>query len=184
MNEKEILKRLQKGDVSALKAVWEMHSSHVLNLAFRILLDRDSAEDILMDVFVQIPEAIHSFHGNSALSTWLYMLTKNACLMKLRKEKAHLRIEETRHFEIRETAFGKREETEEILTQNALSCGLSILTPEQRSLLWLKDAEGFDMKTLCEIFNAPEGTLKSKLSRARAQVREFLKKEKSYARRN
>jgi RNA polymerase sigma-70 factor (ECF subfamily) len=181
MNEKEIIKKLRKGDLNVLKNMWDEHSKHMLNLAFRMVLDRDQAEDILMDVFVQIPEAIQKFRGESSLSTWLYMLTKNACLMKLRSDKVHLKIETDRHLEIEERAIGKSEKTETLLDKEALSYGLSILTPDQRSLLWLKDAEGLDIKTLSEMYNAPEGTLKARLSRARTQVRQVLEKETTYA---
>ncbi len=181
MSENEIIQRLRAGDLAALKELWKENSSHVLNLAFRILLDRDRAEDVLMDVFVEIPNAIHGFRGNSKLSTWIYTLTKNACLMKLRKEKIHLKIETTRSAEIEETVFGKTESAEASLDREALSYGLSVLAPEIRSLLWLKDAEGLDIQTLSEIFNAPEGTLKARLSRARTQVRNVLEKEIHYA---
>lgn len=181
MSENEIIQRLRAGDLAALKELWKENSSHVLNLAFRILLDRDRAEDVLMDVFVEIPNAIRGFRGNSKLSTWIYTLTKNACLMKIRKERIHLKIETTRSAEIEETAFGKTESAETSLDREALSYGLSILAPEIRSLLWLKDAEGLDIRTLSEIFNAPEGTLKARLSRARAQVRNVLEKEIHYA---
>lgn len=181
MSENEIIQRLRAGDLAALKELWKENSSHVLNLAFRILLDRDRAEDVLMDVFVEIPNAIRGFRGNSKLSTWIYTLTKNACLMKIRKERIHLKIETTRSAEIEETAFGKTESVETTLDREALSYGLSILAPEIRSLLWLKDAEGLDIRTLSEIFNAPEGTLKARLSRARAQVRNVLEKEIHYA---
>lgn len=181
MSENEIIQRLRAGDLAALKELWKENSSHVLNLAFRILLDRDRAEDVLMDVFVEIPNAIRGFRGNSKLSTWIYTLTKNACLMKIRKERIHLKIETTRSAEIEETAFGKTESVETSLDREALSYGLSILAPEIRSLLWLKDAEGLDIRTLSEIFNAPEGTLKARLSRARAQVRNVLEKEIHYA---
>lgn len=181
MSENEIIQRLRAKDTNALRELWKENSSHVLNLAFRILLDRDKAEDVLMDVFVEIPDAIRSFQGKSKLSTWIYMLTKNACLMKLRKEKLHLRLETTRAAEIGESALGKAENADTALDREALSYGLSILTPELRSLLWLKDAEGLDIRTLSEIFHAPEGTLKARLSRARAQVRTVLEKEMRYA---
>ncbi len=181
MSENEIIQRLRAGDLAALKELWNENSSHVLNLAFRILLDRDKAEDILMDVFVEIPNAIRGFRGTSRISTWIYTLTKNACLMKLRKEKIHLKIETTRSVEIEDNLFGKSESAESSLDREALSYGLSILAPEVRSLLWLKDAEGLDIRTLSEIFDAPEGTLKARLSRARTQVRNVLEKEIHYA---
>ncbi len=181
MNEKSVIKRLRNGDLKALKEVWNENSGRVLNLAFRMLLDRDKAEDVLMDVFVSIPEAIQKFRGESALSTWLYALTKNACLMNLRSEKIHFKIETAHHEEIEERAIGRAEKADSSLDRDTLQYGLSILTPEQRGLLWLKDAEGIDVKTLSEMYRAPEGTLKARLSRARTQVREVLEKEALHA---
>lgn len=182
MTEKEIIQRLKDGDLTALKELWDANSSHVLNLAFRMLLDRDKAEDILMDIFVAIPESIKGFRGESALSTWLYSMTRNACLMKLRKERVHLSIETFNRTEIEECSAGHRhEKVDDALDNESLSHGLSVLSPETRSLLWLKDAEGLELKVLKDIFNAPEGTLKARLFRARAQVRQVLKRESRYA---
>lgn len=164
-----------------MKEVWNENSGRVLNLAFRMLLDRNKAEDILMDVFVSIPEAIQKFRGDSALSTWLYALTKNACLMSLRSEKIHFKIESAHHDEIEERAVGHSEKADSPVDRDALQYGLSILTPEQRGLLWLKDAEGIDIRTLAEMYRAPEGTLKARLSRSRTQVRKVLEKEALHA---
>ena len=94
MDEKVILQHLTEGSREALAIVWQEHSANVLNLAFRMLKDRDQAEDILMDVFVQVPKAVQGFRGQSALNTWLYRLTVNACLMKLRAQKRHRELEE------------------------------------------------------------------------------------------
>ncbi|MCK9182000.1 MAG: sigma-70 family RNA polymerase sigma factor [Fibrobacteraceae bacterium] len=181
MNEKAIIKKLQKGDLNVLKGIWDKNSQNVLNLAFRMLLDRDKAEDILMDVFVSIPDAIKRFRGDSAISTWLYTLTKNACLMKLRSDRCHFKIVSTRKSEIEEHSTGKEDKGLSEPDKETLFAGLSVLTPEIRSLLWLKDAEGLDIKTLAEMYKAPEGTLKARLSRARAEVRKVIEKENQYA---
>ena len=94
MDEQVIAKGIREGSREALGMLWREHSTKMLNLAFRMLKDRDRAEDILMDVFVGIPDAIRAFRGQSALGTWLYRLTVNACLMKLRAEKRHGELEE------------------------------------------------------------------------------------------
>ena len=94
MNDKVILQHLMEGSREALAMLWQDQSANVLNLAFRMLKDRDQAEDILMDVFVQVPKAVQGFRGDSALGTWLYRLTVNACLMKLRTKKRHRELED------------------------------------------------------------------------------------------
>ena len=64
MDEKVILQHLMEGSREALAIVWQEHSANVLNLAFRMLKDRDQAEDILMDVFVQVPKAVQGFRDS------------------------------------------------------------------------------------------------------------------------
>lgn len=209
MREKVILQNLKAGSREALGLLWQDHSAHVLNLAFRMMKDRDLAEDILMDVFVQVPKAVQSFREDSAVSTWLYRLTVNACLMKLRALKRHRELEEEHLEIIVEEALGKSGEksssepgnvtakvnlegspvnTNAIVLHNAaeydpelLALGLNELPAESRSMLWLKDAEDLEVKDLMEIFKMPEGTIKARLSRARNFIRNYLKERKIYA---
>ena len=178
MDEKVILQHLLDGGREALSLLWQAHSTNVLNLAFRMLKDRDQAEDILMDVFVQVPKAIKGFRGQSALGTWLYRLTVNACLMKLRAEKRHRELEEDNLDTIVESALGKGDSANESFDPELLEAGLNALNAENRSMLWLKDAEDLDVKDLAEIFRMPEGTVKARLSRARNFVRNYLKNRK------
>jgi RNA polymerase sigma-70 factor (ECF subfamily) len=163
------------GSREALAMLWQDQSGNVLNLAFRMLKDRDQAEDILMDVFVQVPKAVQGFRGQAALNTWLYRLTVNACLMKLRAQKRHRDLEEEKLGTIIEEAIGKPDPQDESYDAELLEKGLSQLPAETRSMLWLKDAEDLDVKDLAEIYEMPEGTIKARLSRARHFVRDFVK---------
>lgn len=181
MNEVSIIKELKKSNLSALEALWNIESERILNLAFRILSDRNAAEDALMDIFVAIPRAIHGFQGKSSLSTWLYRLTVNECLMKIRKDKRHGELEQERAADIELLSTGSHFEEETSFDAETLERALSQLPPMQRSMLWLKDAEGMDICSLADIFEMPEGTLKSHLSRSRARLRHFLKDEVCYA---
>lgn len=180
MNQTVILNSLKQGKREALELLWKEHSSNMLNLAFRMLKDRDQAEDILMDVFVQVPTAIQKFRGDSALNTWLYRLTVNACLMKLRESKRHNELEDEHLESIIEQVLGKTSEDPSFDTE-FLEAGLSLLPAQTRSMLWLKDAEGLDLKDLVDIYKMPEGTIKARLSRARHFVKEFLKEKLNYA---
>jgi RNA polymerase sigma-70 factor (ECF subfamily) len=180
MDEKVILQHLKDGSREALALLWQANSSNVLNLAFRMLKDRDQAEDILMDVFVQVPKAVQAFRGESALGTWLYRLTVNACLMKLRSQKRHRELEEEKLDVIVEEVIGKLDSQGEDFDAELLEKGLAQLPAETRSMLWLKDAEDLDVKDLASIYKMPEGTVKARLSRARHLVRDFLKERKDH----
>ncbi|PWJ63526.1 RNA polymerase, sigma-24 subunit, RpoE [Fibrobacter sp. UWB15] len=181
MDEKVILQHLKGGSREALSLLWQAHSANVLNLAFRMMKDRDEAEDILMDVFVQAPKAVQGFRGESALGTWLYRLTVNACLMKLRAQKRHRELEEEHLDSIIEEALGKGDLKNENFDPELLEKGLAELPAESRSMLWLKDAEDLDVKDLAEIYKMPEGTIKARLSRARHFVKNYLKERKNHA---
>ena len=181
MDEKVILQHLKGGSREALSLLWQAHSANVLNLAFRMMKDRDEAEDILMDIFVQIPKKIQGFQGQSALATWLYRLTVNACLMKLRAQKRHRELEEEHLDSIIEEALGKGDLKNENFDPELLEKGLAELPAESRSMLWLKDAEDLDVKDLAEIYKMPEGTIKARLSRARTFVRNYLSERRENA---
>ena len=181
MNEKVILQHLKDGSREALSLLWESHSGNVLNLAFRMLKDRDQAEDILMDVFVQVPKAVQGFRGGSALGTWLFRLTVNACLMKLRAQKRHRELEEEKLDVIIEEVLGKDEIENVDFDPELLELGMNALPAETRGMLWLRDAEDMDVKDLAEVYRMPEGTVKARLSRARNFVRNFLKERKQGA---
>lgn len=173
MNEKVVVRKIQEGSREALGLLWQESSSNVLNLAFRMLKDRDLAEDILMDVFVSVPKAIMSFREDSTLSTWLYRLTVNACLMKLRADKRHSELESEHWETIVDENLGHSDKSPEY-DGELLEKGLATLPADTRSMLWLKDGEGLDVKDLSEIFEMPEGTIKARLSRARKSLQAFL----------
>lgn len=178
MNEAQLIQKLREGDRQALALLWQRHSQQVLNLAFRTLRDRDIAEDILMDVFVAVPNAIQQFHGRSSIGTWLYRMTYNACLMKIRADKLHRQLESDNLEQITSTIFGH--ETEDTSSDpELLEKGLAQLPPDTRAMLWLKDAEGLNLQELTEIFHMPDGTIKARLSRARHSILQFFQGAKS-----
>lgn len=181
MNEKIIINKIQQGSREALGLLWKSHSSNMLNLAFRMMKDRDEAEDVLMDIFVSVPGKIHSFRGESALGTWLYRLTVNECLMRLRSKKRHAELEESHIEALTDSALGSKHEEKEDYDPELLELGLSKLPAETRSMLWLKDAEDLSIKDLSDIYDMPEGTIKARLSRARTIVRNYLQESLNYA---
>ena len=127
-----------------------------------------------------MPKAVSGFRGGSALGTWLYRLTVNACLMTLRAQKRHRELEEEKLDTIIEEAIGTGEPQENHFDAELLEKGLAQLPAETRSMLWLKDGEDLDVKDLAEIYGMPEGTVKARLSRARHLVRDFLKERKNH----
>src|SRR5688572_27426334 len=170
--ERKNLDRLRSGDLEGLKWIFETYSERLINQCYRILLSREQAEDVVQDLFVRLPDIISEFRGESALGTWLYRVAHNMCLNRLQQAKNRNKLEWENAEDLAPHGDGVSVETRDLLGK-----ALAVLDAETRSLLWLKEGEGVPLKELSEIFKLPEGTLKSRLSRARDRVREFLEKE-------
>lgn len=169
--ERKSLARLRAGDLEGLRWIYEQYAERLLNQCYRILLSREQAEDLVQDLFIRLPAMVADFRGESALSTWLYRVAHNMCLTRLQQSRNRGRLEEL-NLSGDEGSMRDAYEVSDLLAK-----ALAVLDPETRSLLWLKEGEGVPLKELSETFKLPEGTLKSRLSRARDRVREFLEKE-------
>ncbi len=170
--EKKSIEQLREGKLEGLQWIYHTHSQRILNQCFRILLSREQAEDVLQDLFVKLPEIISEFRGESALGTWLYRVAHNMCLNRLQQAKNRNKLEWENAEDLAPHGLGASVETKDLLSK-----AMAMLDAETRSLLWLKEGEGVPLKELAEIFRMPEGTLKSRLSRARDRVKEYLEKE-------
>lgn len=170
--ERKSLERLRAGDLEGLKWIFETFSDRLINQCYRILLSREQAEDVVQDLFVRLPAMVGEFRGESALGTWLYRVAHNMCLTRLQQAGNRRRL-------VANLAAYEPAPRDAYETSDLLGKALAGLDPETRSLLWLKEGEGVPLKELSGIFKLPEGTLKSRLSRARDRVREFLEKEES-----
>lgn len=170
--ESKSLEELREGRLEGLHWIYETFAERLLNQCYRILLSREQAEDVVQDLFVRLPGIIGEFRGESALGTWLYRVAHNMCLNRLQQAKNRAKLEWENVDELAPRAQGGSVELSDLLAK-----ALAGLDPETRSLLWLKEGEGVPLKELSGIFKLPEGTLKSRLSRARDKVKEYLEQE-------
>lgn len=170
--ERKSIEQLRAGRLEGLHWIYKTFSQRILNQCYRILLSREQAEDVLQDLFVKLPGIISEFRGESALGTWLYRVAHNMCLNRLQQARNRNKLEWENAEALAPRGSGSSVELSDLLAK-----ALAVLEPETRSLLWLKEGEGVPLKELMEIFKLPEGTLKSKLSRARERVRDYLEKE-------
>lgn len=179
--EKRSVERLRNGELEGLRWIYENHAERLLNQCYRILLSREVAEDMVQDLFVRLPGIIGEFRGESALATWLYRVAHNMCLNRLQQSKNRLKLEWENMEDLRPRGLGSSSGGmgASLEVSDLLAKALSVLDPETRSLLWLKEGEGVPLKELSVSFRLPEGTLKSRLSRARDRVKEYLEKEAS-----
>ena len=182
MNEQALIAQAQQGDVPAFNQLVRAYQSLVYHTAYRVLSDGDAASDATQDAFVNAYKNIKSFRGGS-FKAWLLRIVTNTCYDQLRAKKrkptASLDAllvdpdnpapglgeaqEEAPH------AYAERQELAQWIQK-----GLQTPPYDQRMTLVLSDIDGFAYEEIAVATNANVGTVKSRLSRARAHMRDFL----------
>lgn len=173
-DESEAVRRAQAGDSQAFAELYEMHVGRIYAVCLRMLSDAREAEEAAQDTFVRAWEAIGSFQFKSAFSTWLHRLGVNQVLTRLRSAKRReARI--TAVEDLSEFASEVREAMPE--TRMDLEQAIALLPPGAKEVLILHDIEGYPYREIAEMVGTVEGTIKSRLNRARRLVREALQDE-------
>ncbi len=177
------LEALRAGDRDAFAEMMEQHSSHVYHLALRMLQDPQEAEDVLQETFLNAYRALHRFEGRSNLGTWLYRIAANQALMRLRKKQpVMLSVDDPLITDSGESMPRQLEDwcclpEEEFTTaevREQLHAAAQNLSPALHSVFVLRDLQGLSTKETSEILEVSESAVKTRLLRARLQLREEL----------
>jgi RNA polymerase sigma-70 factor (ECF subfamily) len=182
MNELSMIAAAQKGDVPSFNQLVRAYQSIVYHTAYRVLGDGDAAADATQDAFVNAYKNIRSFRGGS-FKAWLLRIVTNTCYDQLRAKKRKPTASlDALLIEPDNPAPGLGEAREESPHEHAerselahwIDKGLQTLPYDQRITLVLSDIDGFAYEEIAEATNTNVGTVKSRLSRARAHLRDFL----------
>lgn len=163
---RNLLERARAGEPDAFLELVQPLDERLRALAYRILGDRACMDDALQEAYVRAYAGLARFAGRSAFSTWLYRITYNACLDELRRSSR-----EEVPLDAGELAA---EASERTLEQVGLAQALAALPIQLRALVLLVDAHGLSYREAAETLDIPPGTVASRLSRARGQLRESL----------
>jgi RNA polymerase sigma-70 factor, ECF subfamily len=186
MTENEILKKAQEGDKQALAELVKMYEKTIYNFSYKICRNKDKAEHTMQETFLSMIKNIMSFKGESKLSSWLYRVVSNNCLMYARKEQKHLQniLEDDgiteREFEIADENQSPVKAVEESELKEILDAAIGKLQPDYRVVFLLRDVEGLSTEETAEILNLTQAAVKSRLFRARSFLRDYLNKRLSY----
>ncbi|MGH3039587.1 MAG: RNA polymerase sigma factor [Gaiellaceae bacterium] len=164
-----VLERARRGDQEAFAAVIRHYDPGLRALAYRLLGDRDRMDDALQEAYVKAFRALPRFRGDSKLGTWLYRIAYNACLDELRRSRRTEELPLEAEVPSREDDPGDR-----VASRGDLARALAALPAEDRAAVLLVDAQGFDYRESARILGIPEGTVASRLNRARASLRTAL----------
>ena len=175
----EFIEKVRGGNSSAFEGLVRKYQNRLYTALVHISGSRQEAEDIAQDAFVQAYRKLHLFAGNSSFYTWLYRIAVNAAISRKRKKRAEYSVEQTQAV-TGDEPLDKSERVDERLLReeraNIIQVALTRLPEEFRVVLVLREMEAFNYEAISETLDLPVGTVRSRLHRARVQLKEILSK--------
>ena len=183
--ELEIILRVRAGDTDAFEALVLEHQNKVYSLALRMVGNEEDARDMAQEAFIRAFNSLASFRGESKFSVWLYRLTSNICIDFLRGRATRRTVSlswededgEEGELEIPDERFSPEARLERTELRESVRRGLDQLTPEYREILLLREINGLSYDEIGRALGLEEGTVKSRIFRARKKLSEFLIRE-------
>lgn len=180
-----LVQRIQSGDSDAFAVLMDEYQKQVYHLALRTVGNPEDAADMAQEAFLRAYRAIGSFRGDSKLSVWLYRLTQNVCIDFLRsrgrRPAVSLTVEneedEVQELDVADDRFDPEEQYQRKALRDAVRRGLDALPEEYRAILVLREINGLSYAEIGEQLQLEEGTVKSRLFRARKKLCEFLQRD-------
>ena len=178
-----LVERSKAGDTAAFEQLVRQYDRQIYRTALHITQNREDAEDITQDVFFKAFQKLEQFQGNSKFSTWLVRIAVNESLMRLRRRKTSKTVSMDQDVETEEGAIPRdfaewRPNPEEIFSQSELGDILrktiAGLPPGFRTVFTLRDIENLSTEETAEALGLSVPAVKSRLLRARLQLRERL----------
>lgn len=183
MTEQELVARAKAGDSDAFSRLVEENQNRIYSLALRMVNDPEDAADLAQEAFLSAWRGLDRFQGEAAFSTWLYRLTSNACIDFLRREKRRKSAgavlyldseEDGGTLDLPDHTSDPQTMLEQSEVRATIADGLASLSEEHRKVLTLREVSGLSYAEIGAILGLEEGTVKSRISRARLALRKKL----------
>jgi len=182
MEDKEIIEQVLAGDNNAFGGLVERYQTRVYNLALRMCGNQDDAFDLAQEAFFRAWRGLSGFQFESAFSTWLFRLTANVCLDWIRAKKRRPTVslttvddeDEETQLELPDPAKGPEALLLAAEDRAAVARAMNQLPVEYRQILTMRAINDLSYTEIAEILQIKEGTVKSRLSRARLALRNKL----------
>jgi len=180
MNEQSIITAAQKGDVNAYNRLVVAYQELAYNVAYRILGNPDRAADATQDSFLRGYKALRDFRGGS-FKTWILRIVTNSCYDQLRVMRRRPTtpiddlLEDDEHSSLLEDHSESPEDyVERVELDGVVQAALNSLPEDQRIVVVLSDIQGYSYEEIAQTTSVSLGTVKSRLSRGRAKMRDYL----------
>jgi len=180
MDETQAIEAAQKGDLAAFNRLVMAYQGLAYNVAYRIVGDADAAADACQDAFISAFKGIKKFRGGS-FKSWILRIVTNTCYDQLRYKARRPAdalddLAENPDYTAKLMNGGERPEDYALRQElsGVLQQGINTLPPDQRAVLVLSDVQGFSYQEIASVTGSSLGTVKSRLSRARSKLRDYL----------
>jgi RNA polymerase sigma-70 factor (ECF subfamily) len=186
--DRELVSSCQKGDLDAFEALVERHQKRMLNISYRMIGNYEEACEVVQDAFLSAYKSIRKFRGEARFSTWLYSIVMNLSKNRLKKIQTQLHREvlsiddpvRTEDGQVQKEPPASDLPPVELLEKKEVQAKvqdcLNNLEDDYREVMVLRDIQGFSYEEIRDILKVPEGTVKSRLFRARDAMKDCLKK--------
>jgi RNA polymerase sigma-70 factor (ECF subfamily) len=167
---------VQQGDRGAFRLLVERHQERIRNLIYSIFHEPEIVDDLAQEVFIKAYEALPNFRFQSSFYTWLYRIAVNKSRDELRKRKVRrwFSLQTLMDSADKDLVSKTVVEPHDNELQGLVAAGLRSLPDKYRIAITLKDLDGLSYEEIAEIMECEIGTVKSRLSRARAMLRKVL----------
>ena len=181
--EQELVALAQKGDQDAFARLVEANQGKIYTLTLRMTGNPDDGAELAQEAFLRAWKGLPGFQAESSFSTWLYRLASNVCIDFLRKQKrrrglAGVSLDEEQGtaaaLQVPDSRFTPEGELERKQLRQAVQRGLEKLSQEHRQALILRELEGLSYGEIARVLGVEEGTVKSRIARARLALRKIL----------
>ncbi len=184
-----LIAQVQNGNSASFEKLVLENQTKVYNLALRMVGSEQDAFDMSQEAFIKAYNSIALFRGDSRFSVWLYRLTTNVCLDFLRSEgrRAHGSLtyiseeEDEKELEIPDDRFSPETLTEKKELREAVNKGLMSLPKDYRAILLLREIDGLSYEEIAEALSLEEGTVKSRIFRARKRLCAILTEDGNFS---
>lgn len=184
--DRQMIQDALSGDPGFEKLV-KAYERMVYRVAYRFLNNESDASDVAQEVFIRVHKSLSQFRGDSALSTWIYTITANLSRNAIRSQKNRAKVQvlapqtgedDRRSFWDKvadKRAVGTSRKIESGDLSKAIQAALAELPPDYQEAIILRDLEDLDYEEIAKVLKTGVGTIKSRISRGRALLREQLK---------
>jgi RNA polymerase sigma-70 factor (ECF subfamily) len=181
-DDKRLIAECLQGRSAAFGELVSFYQDRLYNSVLRLLDNAEDARDVVQEAFLSAYQSLQTFKGDAQFFTWLYRIAVNTAISLKRKQKNVLRLHagEDQALDPADPSEASQpghaiEMAEE---EKRVHAALGQLSPEHRTVLIMKDMEGQKYEVMAEILDVPIGTIRSRLHRARLELREILMQEK------